>query len=138
MPITITGLEPLFKKFDNIGALRILEPPMQRAVLRGEAFMKDYPPAPAGSKYIRGRGFPGRQTSEKLGQRWTTKIDRSAHGLTGRIGNNASYAKWVQSAAYQTRFHARTGWRTDFDAVRELEPVIVADFQRAIDGALSR
>ena len=137
MPIQITGLEQLFRKLDHAAANATLMPPMQRGVLRLEAFMKVYPPAPSHSRYIRGYGFPGHPTSEKLGSKWTTKVDASSSGLTGRVGNNVSYGPWVQSSMFQTRFHAATGWHTDDGAVRANEAAIVADFAAAVDRALA-
>jgi len=137
MPITITGLEQLYKKLDNAAATATLDPPMQRSTLRLQAYMQVYPPAPAHSRYIRGYGFPGRPTSEKYGQRWTTKVNRSGNGLVGRVGNNASYGPWVGSAMFQTRYHAAIGWHTDEGAVKANQDVILADFQAAVDRALA-
>ena len=128
MPIEITGLEQLFKKLDSAAANATLTPPMQRGVLRLEAFMKVYPPAPSHSKYVR---------TGTLGRRWTSKVDASSSGLVGRTGNNVSYGPWVQSAMFQTRFHAATGWHTDAGAVAANEAAIVADFAAAVDRALA-
>jgi len=127
MSITVTGLDELYKHVEAVTAVAILEPPMQRGVLRLEAYMKHYPPPPPMSKYRR---------TGTLGRRWTTAIARSNDGLTGRVGNNVNYAPWVQSSMFQVPWHARTGWRTDADAVRANEAAIVADFQQAIDVAI--
>jgi hypothetical protein len=137
MPIQIQGIDKLMRKLTLAAAIQTLEPPMYRGVNRLEAFMKYYPPAPSGSKYIRGYGFPNRPTSEKYGQRWTTKVTSSASGLVGKVGNNASYAPWVGSSMFQTRFHARTGWPTDAKAIAANGKAIMADFQSAIDRALA-
>lgn len=131
MSVTVDGLDDLFRKLDRVAAFDKLEEPMQQSVLLGEYFMKYYPPAPAHSKYIRGRG-----KSEHLGQRWTTKIDRTANGLIGKIGNNASYGPWVQSERFQTRWHRRTGWRTDQQFIRENRATVVGFFQTAVDAAI--
>lgn len=48
-------------------------------------------------------------TSETLGKRWTVQVK----GLTVTVGNNAKYAKYVQSDESQARFHRSRGWRTD-------------------------
>lgn len=136
--IEIKGLDKLFAKLDRVAATATLDPPMQRAVLRLEAYMKVYPPAPSGSRYIRGYGMKGgKRTSEKYGQRWTHKVDPApGGGLIGRVGNNASYGPLVGSAKFQAKIHKRTGWRTDEQAVKDNEAAIVADFQAAIDKAL--
>lgn len=128
MPITITGLEPLFRKLGNAAAIHTLEPPMTRSVLRLESYMKVYPPPPAGSKYRR---------SGTLGRRWNSKVTSSGTGLVGRVGNNVPYAPFVQSNMFQTVWHRRSGWKTDQDAVRANEDAILADFQQAIDRALA-
>jgi hypothetical protein len=128
MPVTITGLEPLFRKLGNAAAVHTLEPPMHRGVLRLQSYMQVYPPPPAGSKYVR---------SGTLGKRWTAKVDTSANGLVGRVGNRTAYGPFVQSNMFQTPWHRRTGWHTDSDAVRANEDVILADFQQAVDRALA-
>lgn len=136
MSVEIKGLDKLYKRLGAAATFDRLEKPMQRGVLRFQYRMQDYPPAPRNSRYIRGYGFPGRPTSEKLGQRWTTRIERSASGLVGKVGNNTKYGPWVQSERFQTRFHRRTGWITDERAVREERAAIIADFAREIDRAL--
>ncbi len=136
MPIEIRGLDKAIRKLGLVVTADKLEAPMQRSLYRLQATMQDYPPAPRGSRYIRGYGFPGRQTSEKLGQRWKVRIDPVANGLVGKVGNNASYGPWVQSERFQTRWHRRTGWMTDERAVNENRQAIVADFAREISRAL--
>jgi hypothetical protein len=127
MSITITGMEQLYAKLGRVASHDKLEAPMKRGVYRLQAYMQDYPPAPAHSSYVR---------TGTLGRRWTTNIDRNSDGLVGRVGNNVSYGPWVQSAQFQARFHARTGWRTDERAVEENRAEIVADFQQAVNEAI--
>jgi len=122
--IDIDGLDKIFAKLDRVAAFDKLEAPMQRGVYRLQAYMQDYPAAPPLSRYIR---------TGTLGRRWTTKIERKNDGLVGKVGNNVPYGPYVQSDRFQTRFHRRTGWRTDSRAVSELEQAIRADFQQAID-----
>jgi hypothetical protein len=52
------------------------------------------------------------------------------------VGNNVEYGPWVQSERFQVRWHRRTGWHTDADAVRVNEAAIVADFEQAINVAI--
>ena len=127
MSITVSGLTELYKRVEAVTAVAILEPPMKRGVLRLEAYMKVYPAAPPMSRYRR---------TGTLGRRWTTRIERTTNSLTGRAGNNTEYGPWVQSDRYQARWHRRTGWHTDAQAVRENEAAIVADFQQAINVAI--
>ena len=139
--ITIQGLDALFRKFERVQAIAILTPPMQRAVLRLQRRLASYPPAIPDSRYVRGRGMANkagrvtRLTSEKLGSRWTTRVTRDAGGITGTVGNNASYVRWVQSAVDQANVH-KGRWPTDQSVLRDEGPVIVADFKSVIDTAL--
>jgi len=128
MPIEIKGLEELFRKLDHAAAVQTLTPPMQRGVMRLQAYMQVYPPPPPDSKYVR---------SGTLGKRWTAKVDPSANGLVGKVGNRTPYGPFVQSGMFQTPWHRRTGWHTDSDAVAQNEDVILADFQQAVDRALA-
>ncbi len=135
--ITIAGIDELMDKLGAVEAIEVLEDPMQRAVLRLQGRMATYPPQRPGSKYIRGYGFAGRPaTSEKLGQHWTTKVTQQTVGYEGRVGNNVSYGPLVQSSAFQTRMHKRTGWVTDEQVLEEELPVIMRDFEKVIGDAL--
>ena len=88
IPITVNGVEQIVTKFGRLQGVRFLRPPMQRAVIRLQSFMAKYPPKPPKSKYRR---------TGTLGRRWATKIDESAGGLVGKVGNNTEYAPLVQS-----------------------------------------
>lgn len=113
--------------------LAIVEPPLDRGGLRVEAGMKPYPPPPPNSTYV--RGAPPR--SEKLGSRWTSRRI-AGDGFVGReVGNNASYAPWVQSRELQARVH-QDRWQTDEDVIREALPATVADVRRALTDAAGR
>ena len=136
--ITIEGIDELMDKLGAVETIEVLEAPMNRAVLRLQGRMATYPPQRTGSTYIRGYGFPGKPaTSEKLGQHWTTKVTQQTVGYEGRVGNNVSYGPLVQSSAFQTRTHKRTGWVTDEQVLTEEAPAIVRDFAKAIEEALT-
>ncbi len=80
--------------------------------------------------YRRGQS-PG---SETLGRRWTVA---SRGPTTIVIGNNASYARLVQSRDKQTKYHQVVGWQTAEDVtereratvVREVEKRLIEIFQ---------
>lgn len=56
--------------------------------------------------------------SQKIAQSWGV----TKYGDTGAIaGNRATYAPEVQSSEQQSAQHAATGWKTDADAVEELD-----------------
>ena len=140
--IEIKGIEELSAKFSKVQRNDILYPPMERAVTRIHNFMYKYPPQknPA-SRYKRGSGWMNKDgvvtnlTSEELGQKWTTKIERKSDGLVGKVGNNASYAPLVQSKQFQARIH-RDWWQTDEDAINRFSGPIVRDFEAVIKRAL--
>lgn len=127
MSITIDGMQEVFRTLARTAAIDKLDAPMQRSVLRLEAYMKDYPPPPLNSSYVR---------TGSLGRRWATDIERRQDGLIGRVGNNIHYARWVQSRMYQQRIFEHIGWRTDTQAIRANETAIRDDFQAAIDAAV--
>jgi hypothetical protein len=127
MSVTIDGMEEVFRTLTRVAAIDKLEAPMQRSVLRLEAYMKDYPPPPLNSSYRR---------TGSLGRRWITDIERRNDGLIGRVGNNIHYARWVQSRMYQQRIFERIGWRTETQAIRANETAIRDDFQTAVNAAV--
>jgi hypothetical protein len=75
------------------------------------------------------RGGRGSQT---LGRRWTTTSTDG--GMTGIVGNNASYARLVQDRDRQARYHKGTGWVTAQAAVDREQTTV----QRAIAEATAR
>jgi hypothetical protein len=125
--IEVRGLDKVFAKLGAVSSIAILEKPMQRAVLRVEYDMKEYPPTRPGQTYVR---------TGTLGRRWTTRVQTSSNGVIGTIGNNTAYGPWVQSQRFQSRFH-RGRWTTDQQAIDKNLPAIQADFQREIDRALA-
>lgn len=127
MSIKIEGVDELFRKLSNATAVQTLVAPTQRAVLRLQAAMADYPPAPPRSRYRR---------TGTLGRRWTTRVEPGAESVTGTAGNNTVYGPLVQSERFQTRIHQRTGWQTDRQVIERERENIIRDFQRAIDEAL--
>ena len=83
-----------------------------------------------GTRYITKTGIMrGKRTSQTLGKRWSVK--KSNAGMTVTVGNNASYAKWVQGANTQAKFHKARNWKTTADvATKESKKAlqIIKDF----------
>ena len=87
------------------------------------------PGVPGARWYERGRGgwYVRKRTgetvnyggSEVLGESWTTKISRTTRGWLGVIGTKVSYARPVHDEAQQASYHARRGWKTAQQSVRE-------------------
>ena len=122
--------QPLNKLMDKLGrleAIDVLEAPMNRAVLRVQARMADYPTQRTGSTYVR---------TGTLGRRWTTKVTKLPDGVEGRVGNVTVYGPLVQSSMFQTKAHKKGGWQTDARVMNEEAPAIIRDFKQAIEDAL--
>ena len=73
------------------------------------------PPTPY---YLRGTGMVyknhTKMTSENLGKQWNVKRE----GYLARIGNRASYAKWVHGEE-QAKAMGEKGWRKLLDVAKE-------------------
>lgn len=144
--ITVKGISELQAKFERI------EPAVRRGVSAAAVHVygkaKIYPPSTAanaprtyqkgarntwyergwGSKWaIKAGGWHGHKSSENLMAKWTSKI--SNHGLTATIGNNASYAPYVQGADEQTKAMKVIGWK-DVGTIVEEEAPRVENFIR--------
>lgn len=139
--VEIRGTDASIAKLGKAGATSVLRPPMQRAVLRIQRDMQEYPPQRPGSRYVRGRGMANaagvveHRTSQQLGKRWTTKVFQDGAYLTGKVGNNVTYGPFVQSRQFQARIH-RGRWQTDAQVVNRLTRTIVGDFEQTIAAAL--
>ena len=139
--IQIKGIDTLIQKLGKVEGTKHLRQPMQRAVYRLQGRMAQYPAQRPGSRYVRGQGMANAQgivthkTSENLGKKWTSKIEQGSGSITGKVGNNASYAPPVQSYRFQARIH-RGLWQTDRYVVDTEYRTIVRDFENAISEAL--
>ena len=124
--IRIEGVDKLIAKLGKVQGIAVLRKPMQRAVYRLHAGLAKYPSAIPGSSYRR---------TGTLGRLWTTRIESSSDGLTGKVGNRIHYAPWVQSERFQAKVH-QGRWQTEVNVAEKETPAIVADFERAIREAL--
>lgn len=146
--LEITGLDKLVKAFDKWPReiRKNIEAAGREAsdeILNTEG-LRNYPPETAANRppapfYIRGRGTQyasGRNTltSENLGKKWLTTVK----GYFTRIGNIASYAKWLHSDKLQARAMGRIGWRKLFDVAREKIPEITRIYQRWVNATIRR
>ena len=137
----IEGVDAIIRKLGRVEGVKHLRQPMQRSVYRLQGRMAQYPAQRPGSRYVRGQGMANAQgivthkTSENLGKKWTSKIEQGSGSITGKVGNNASYAPPVQSYRFQARIH-RGLWQTDRYVVDTEYRTIVRDFESAISEAL--
>ena len=152
MTTTIRGDEELQRKLGKLKDLSFLKPVVRAGAVVVKGYMAQYPesseanrPNDKGRWYERGYGpkwiradgtIRGRQTSETLRKRWTTASRKG--GLAQVIGNNASYARPVQDAEQQAKFHGRRGWRTDADAVEAKSAEVLKLIQKAVDRELAK
>ena len=150
--IKVEGAKELLRKLARLSRMQ----PAKKAVAAGTLHLAGviavYPmqtianaPRPRGKWYERGYGTRwmrrdgskgGRKTSEMLGRKWSVKTRRG--GLQGIVGNSASYAPFVQSAAKQASFHGKRGWLTDEKAKEKARPVIEDLFKREVEREFSR
>jgi hypothetical protein len=66
---------------------------------------------------LKAGGVHGRKSSETLGRRWT--IVAYNDGLSCKVGNNATYARFVHDLDRQPFFHAARGWKVIQDVARD-------------------
>lgn len=129
MPVTpeieLKGIEQLGKKIARLQKQLDAGDPgstirqaMTRIVLIVQTRMMHYPPQRPGSSYRR---------TGTLGRRWTHRVTTSGSTVTGRVGNNTSYAPQVQSERFQHPVH-RGRWQTAEKVIREEESNIRAEF----------
>jgi hypothetical protein len=128
MTIRIEGVDELIRKLGKVEGPAVLRKPMEEAVSLVQREMKVYPVARPESKYRR---------TKTLGRRWTRKVTQSPNGVTGIVGNNTTYAPWVQSSQFQAWMH-QGRWTTDKQAIEMHTDTIVERFRRAIHNALAR
>jgi len=123
--IQITGIDELLKRLDAAGSTKPLKDGMKAIGTSISTRMKIYPPKPASSSYAR---------TGNLMHRWTNKVAGDGSSVT--IGNNAPYAKFVQSAEMQTWFHAKAKWSTLEGVVEDRQDQIVEILRAFIQNAL--
>ena len=148
--IEIKGMEAIQRKLKALEPREYAIGTMEVSVALLKNDIAPYPPAtdannPMARKwYERGYGnrwqrkdgsIGGKRTSQTLGRRWTTKVEMG--GMRGTVGNNATYGPFVQSAAKQTWYHRRTGWRTDEQAIARVGPKIRELWSKAIAKIMS-
>lgn len=130
--LDIEGLEELMAAMGHAPELvrRELGRASDAALLSTVARLKEYPPAPVGSTYVRTR---------LLGRTWTTAtptFETIASGFEGRLGNNTPYGRYVQGDR-QARAH-RGRWLTAEQALERNRGEIEAYFEAAGERILAR
>jgi hypothetical protein len=148
-------------------AVPLAEQAMERSLLAIEGRVSEYPPASEanrprawqgsaynlvtrkraslntwyergyGPKWVRKDGtVNGRKTSELLGRSWSREVRVDDDVIEGILGNSASYTRYVHGRE-QADFHARRGWMTIFEGVKQSEEDIDAAFGEAADDLIT-
>ena len=123
LQIEVKGLDKVLKAFDRFPkkvqkTLADAGQESAKVVLKTEGMGTNYPPAPPSSQppapyYKRGTGYMyagggTRGDSEDMGKKWVVE----SRGFSTKIGNTASYAKWIHDDKKQVAAMRRIGWRT--------------------------
>jgi len=150
MPSQIIGSDELVRKLRRISNLDFLRPHIQSGVTHIANKMKIYPDAGSGNDpsrtrwYQRGYGqkwrrkdgsVGGYQSSEDLQQRWLGKV---LSNTRGEIGNDASYAPYVQGGEEQSSVMREIGWKTTDQVVEEESEFVLREIQKAVDRELAK
>lgn len=151
--IQVVGLDKLVAKLGRMAAMDAMVQPMRRATERVRDSLGKYPAPPTFQGHAtwmtpkQRRWFfanlragtiqvPYRRTG-KLGQSWTTRVERTGTGLVGIVGNVRTYAPYVQDKGRQARIH-QGRWPVAQDAIKQNLAAIVADFNAAIAQLLKK
>ena len=81
---------------------------------------------------VAGYKLAGGGLSERLGAKWDTQVIEQDEGILGVIGNNVSYADYVQGAR-QSKLHEARGWQTVQKALDASMDEIYEFFGDAVD-----
>ena len=100
--IVVTGVPKLLRKLDAAMADQTIKRGLEGGMNILRDVLKKYPPPPAGSKYVRTR---------RLGNSWAQRTSGFAMKAEGFVGNNTSYARYVQDEEKQAQVH-QGRWQT--------------------------
>jgi hypothetical protein len=125
-------LKVIFRRNFNLNptvTIRIASTLFENFGARALTFLKRYPPQRnPNTRYVRGFGYPpNRRVSEDLGVRWNKQLIVKRRQISLIIGNNASYAQFVQSRQLQAEIH-QNWWNTEEDMIESLYPQLQDEF----------
>ncbi len=84
---------------------------------------------------VKGYRLAGGGESEMLGRSWDAQTIEQDNAVLGMVGNNTSYADYVQGNK-QAKFHEARGWLTIDKALEESQKDINIYFSEALDAFL--
>ena len=113
--IKLEGEETAQRLLDVLQSAGFLKGVMQDVGRLAEAHIKVYPTQRPNTDYRR---------TNTLNRRWTYEVRSTLYGATAVIGNNTSYAPFVQSAERQSWVHEGWGWVTDEEEIARAETYV--------------
>jgi len=145
--IEVKGLKEIDAKLKKLGVS--LEKYAQQGfmesskdIIKTQGIQK-YPPAtdanlPPTPYYIRGRGMQYKARNDGKSERYGTQwhVEKVKWGI--KIGNRASYAKYLTDEKEQARAMARIGWKKLADVVKERMPKIKRTVDASIKAAIRK
>lgn len=81
---------------------------------------------------VKGYRLAGGGESEMLGRSWDAQVIEQENAILGMVGNNTSYAEYVQGDK-QARIHAARDWLTVDEALKMSQDDIYKYFEEATD-----
>lgn len=125
--IKITGLKEAIKEIEGLDNLVAqLARPTRDVLEMLRERLQEYPPAPAGSTYVR---------TFALKNGWQELLVLSGNRL-GLVENPVAYAPYVQDPDSQAAVHAGR-WQTTEDVAREKEAAAAAIYEDYIQGLIN-
>ena len=125
--IKLEGEETAQRLLEALQSAGFLKGVMQDVARQAVAHIKVYPTQRPNTDYIR---------TNTLNRRWTYEVRSTLYGATAVIGNNTSYAPYVQSAERQAWMHEGQGWVTDEDEMARAEEYVEPMVYDAIEVVL--
>lgn len=154
--ITITGLEQVAHKLKTVEQIALhLGPPMDKSLKHLQRRMARYPskapgaftalatPAQRRAYWAKVRSGEithdprtGYRRSGNIGRRWSSKMNKTAQGITGELINNAPGAKYVHD--WQPAFIRASKWAQVDEVAAKESKAIQGYFNATIRSILQR
>lgn len=146
--IQVVGLKEVLAKLEHAGKLKEVQAAVLACAEHIKGVVDVYPPSTIANSpmartwYERGYGprwrrkngtIGGTKSSQMLGRKWTT---RQVGKYSAEVGNNVSYAKYVQDLDNQKSFHGARGWPTIQQVAEDEREFIIKTIVEAIQKSL--
>lgn len=121
--VKVEGLSETERVLDRVQA-RVREPGIPKIWKDLLADLRDYPPPPPGSRYVR---------TGNLGRSWRVRFAQGRMPTLFEAANDATYAQWVQGDR-QAAIH-RGRWTPASEILARYEADIVREWEQEIEEA---